>query len=71
MNRGRRYRQSQPELPGRVLAVLPTGDPAFQRGEAPVDVGHVPATPSWRGERLDLDYAMSVLWRPRREPPAE
>ncbi len=30
-----------------------------------------PAMPSWRGERLDLDYAMSVLWRPRREPPAE
>ena len=23
------------------------------------------ATPAWRGERLDLHWAVSVLWRPR------
>ena len=23
------------------------------------------ATPAWRGERLDVDWAVSVLWRPR------
>ncbi len=27
--------------------------------------------PSWGGERLDLDWAMDVLWRPRREPPVQ
>ena len=32
-----------PSYPAGVLAVLPTGDSAFQRGEPPVDVGHVPA----------------------------
>ena len=23
------------------------------------------ATPTWRGERVDLDWAVGVLWRPR------
>ncbi len=25
------------------------------------------ATPDWRGERLDLDWAIHVLWRPRQQ----
>ncbi len=29
------------------------------------------ATPAWQGERLDLHWALSVLWRPRGERPAE
>ena len=29
------------------------------------------ATPAWQGERLDLDWALSVLWRPRGERPAD
>ena len=28
-------------------------------------------TPAWQGERLDLDWAISVLWRPRGERPAD
>ena len=27
------------------------------------------ATPAWRGERLDLGWAIDVLWRPRTAPP--
>ena len=49
-------------------ALQPTND---DLAEAGIEIDADTATPSWRGERLDLDYAMSVLWRPRREPPAE
>ena len=38
---------------------------------AGIEIDADTATPSWRGERLDLDFAMRVLWRPRREPTAE
>ena len=27
------------------------------------------ATPAWRGERLDVDWAIGVLWRPRGAAP--
>ena len=49
-------------------ALQPTNDDLSAAG---IEIDADTATPSWRGERLDLDYAMSVLWRPRREPPAE
>ena len=49
-------------------ALQPTNDGLAAAG---IEIGADTATPSWRGERLDLDYAMSVLWQPRREPPAE
>ena len=32
---------------------------------AGIRVGPQTATPAWRGERLDVDWAVSVLWRPR------
>ena len=48
-------------------ALQPTNDGLAAAG---IEIGADTATPSWGGERLDLDYAMSVLWRPRREPPA-
>ena len=32
---------------------------------AEVDGGPDTATPDWHGERLDLGYAIDVLWRPR------
>ena len=36
-----------------------------------VSIGPDTATPDWRGERLDLDWAIHVLWRPRpQEAPA-
>ena len=49
-------------------ALQPTND---DLAEADIEIDADTAAPSWRGERLDLDYAMSVLWRPRRVPPAE
>ena len=49
-------------------ALQPTDDNLAATG---IEIGADTATPSWRGERLDLHYAMSVLWQPRREPPAE
>ncbi len=48
--------------------LLPTNDALAAAG---IEIDADTATPSWGGERLDLDYAMRVLWRPRREPPAE
>ena len=29
------------------------------------------ATPAWRGERLDLNWAIGVLWRPRHDSTCE
>ena len=49
-------------------ALQPTNDGLAEAG---IEIDADTATPTWRGERLDLDYAMSVLWRPRREPPGE
>ena len=38
--------------------------------QAGVRIGPHMATPAWRGERLDVDWAISVLWRPtsRQQP---
>ena len=49
-------------------ALQPTNDGLAAAG---IEIDADTATPSWRGERLDLDFAMRVLWRPRRESPAE
>ncbi len=49
-------------------ALQPTNDGLAEAG---IEIDADTATPTWRGERLDLDYAMSVLWRPCREAPAE
>ena len=35
-----------------------------------VTIGPDTATPDWRGERLDLDWVIHVLWRPRTEAEA-
>ena len=49
-------------------ALRPTDDALAAAG---IEIGADTATPSWGGERLDLDWTMHVLWRPRREPTAE
>ena len=64
-----RPRPEAPPAPAWTGAALqPTNDGL---AAARIEIDADTATPSWRGERLDLDYAMRVLWRPRREPPAE
>ena len=37
---------------------------------ADIEIGPDTATPDWYGERLDLGYAIDVLWRPRTDPVA-
>ena len=32
---------------------------------ADIAIGPDTATPDWHGERLDLDYAIGVMWMPR------
>ena len=49
-------------------ALQPTDDGLAAAG---IEIGADTATPSWGGERLDLDWAMHVLWQPRREAAAE
>ena len=49
-------------------ALQPTNDALAAAG---IEIDPDTATPSWGGERLDLDWAMHVLWRPRREPLSE
>ena len=34
---------------------------------AGIEIGPDTATPDWHGERLDLGYAIDVLWKPRTE----
>ena len=49
-------------------ALQPTNDALAAAG---IEIDADTATPSWGGERLDLEWAMHVLWRPRREPVSE
>ena len=42
--------------------------PVDARLAAGVAIGPDTAMPAWTGERLDLGWAMSVLWRPRASP---
>ena len=49
-------------------ALGPTNDRLAVAG---VEIDARTATPAWQGERLDLGWALSVLWRPRVERPTE
>ena len=51
---------SAPRWSGPALA--PTGDRLVAAG---IGIGPATATPHWLGERLDLAYAIDVLWTPR------
>ena len=59
---------------GRLLPEAPalpavTGTPlapvAARLERAGIRIGPHTATPAWRGERLDVDWAVGLLWRPR------
>ena len=54
-----------PALPAVTDAPLATAMARLDR--AGIRIGPHTATPAWRGERLDVDWAVSVLWRPRGE----
>ena len=54
------------EAPPLPAVVGPPLAPVAARLErAGIRVGPQTGTPAWRGERLDADWAVSVLWRPR------
>ncbi len=65
---GRPLEEAPPAPAWTGPALQPTDDDLAVAG---IEIGADTATPSWSGERLDLDWAMHVLWRPRREPAAE
>ena len=65
---GRPLPQAPPAPAWTGPALQPTNDALAAAG---IEIGPDTATPSWGGERLDLDWAMHVLWRPRREPLSE
>ena len=57
-----------PAAPGWTGPPLaPTDDRLAAAG---IEIGPDTATPDWHGERLDLGYAIDVLWKPRTEPVA-
>ena len=57
-----------PPLP--AVTGAPLAPVTARLGRAGIRLGPHTATPAWRGERLDVDWAISVLWRPtsRRQP---
>ena len=52
-----------PALPAVTSAPLAPVTARLDR--AGIRIGPHTATPAWRGERLDVDWAVSLLWRPR------
>ena len=48
-----------------AVAGEPLGPVTARLDRAGIRIGPHTATPAWRGERLDVDWAVSVLWRPR------
>ena len=44
---------------------LPLEPTAKRLAAAGMDIDGTTATPAWRGERLDLKWAIGILWRPR------
>ena len=57
-----------PESPRWTGAALAPVDARL--AAAGVEIGPETAAPRWDGERLDLDWAIDVLWRPRKGPAA-
>ncbi len=52
-----------PALP--AVTDAPLAPVTARLDRAGIRIGPHTATPAWRGERLDVDWAVSVLWRPR------
>ncbi len=52
-----------PALP--AVTDAPLAPVTARLDRAGIRIGPHTATPAWRGERLDVDWAVSLLWRPR------
>ena len=57
-----RCRRRRPRRPGPASLSRPVTAQLERDG---VTIGPDTATPDWRGEKLDLDWVIHVLWRPR------
>ena len=58
--------QPLPEAPASpTVTGAPLAKVTARLGRAGIRLGPHTATPAWRGERLDVDWAVSVLWRQR------
>ncbi len=55
--------EEAPPLP--AVTASPLAPVAARLERAGVRLGPQTGMPAWRGERLDVDWAVSVLWRPR------
>ena len=64
--------QALPEAPApAVVTGRPLASVMARLDREGIRPGPHTATPAWRGERLDVDWAVGVLWRPRdAAPPA-
>ena len=51
--------------PAPAWSGLPLAPVTARLEQEEIAIGPNTATPAWRGERLDLHWAISVLWRPR------
>ena len=58
-----------PALPAVTDMLLESQTARLDR--AGIRIGPHTATPAWRGERLDVDWAVGVLWRPRGDGPGD
>ncbi len=65
---GRPLMQAPPAPAWAGSALGPTNDRLTATG---IGIDARTATPAWQGERLDLGWALSVLWRSRRERPGD
>ncbi len=48
-----------------MVTDVPLAPVTARLDRAGIRIGPHTATPAWRGERLDVDWAVGVLWRPR------
>ena len=51
--------------PARAWRGVPLGPVMGRLTQEDIAIGPHTATPAWRGERLDVGWAVGVLWRPR------
>ena len=66
-------RQTSARCPGKGPATSTPSAPSARSQtvlDDDISIGPNTATPAWRGERLDVGWAVGVLWRPRSETAA-
>ena len=65
---GRPFPQAAPPPPWKGEALAPVNERLEQEG---IEIDAHTATPHWKGERVDTNWAVDLLWRPRPEGAAD